>query len=74
MIGEDLAICNKLLKDLKYASLHAVGGHFAWVWRQLCMGVAATWAQLPCNKNLNKKMKTQLKNLKFYTTLVLAYS
>jgi len=36
------------------------------------MRVAATWAQLACNKNLNKKMKTQLKNLEFYTTLVLA--
>jgi len=36
------------------------------------MRVAATSAQLACNKNLNKKLETQLKNLKFYTTLVLA--
>jgi len=36
------------------------------------MRVAATWAQLAVNKNLNRKIKTELKNLKFYTTFVLA--
>jgi len=36
------------------------------------MRVAATWAQLACNKSLNNKMKAQLKNLKFYTTFELA--
>jgi hypothetical protein len=41
------------------------------IWnRPLCMLVAATWARLSCNKNLNKKIKTQQKSLKFYKTLV----
>jgi len=46
--------------------------YFSCVWRPLCMRVAATKAQLAGNKSLNKRMKTQLKNLIFYKTLVLA--
>jgi len=30
------------------------------------MRVAATWEQFACNKYFNKKVRTQLKNIKFY--------
>ena len=65
MIGSDSAIMQKIFRRFEV-------GLFACVWRPLCMHVAATSAQLACNKNLNKKLKTQLKNLKFYKTLGLA--
>ena len=65
MIGSDSAIMQKIFRRFEI-------GLFACVWRPLCMRVAATSAQLECNKNLNKTLKTQLKNLKFFTTLVLA--
>ena len=38
-------------------------GTLACAWRPLCMHVVATWKQFASNKFLNKKMRTQLKNI-----------
>ena len=64
MSGAVLAIWQKIVVRFEI-------GLFACVWLPLCMRVAAPWAKLASNKSLNKKMKTQLTNLKFHTTLVL---